>query len=86
MWLPHSPFVYSRIIRNAKVQIKVMSKFIVLGKKENVGDVYVMNHRIGNQVFYSVNVHGTGETTMFEDRIEAFKYGKLKQSLKGLVA
>ena len=59
-----------------------MKKFIVLGKKENVGDVYIMNHRIGNQVFYSVNVHGTGEITMFENRIEAFKYGKLKHSLK----
>ena len=58
-----------------------MSKFIVLGKKENVGDVYVMNHRIGNQTYYSVNVHGGG-MTMFEDRIEAFKYGKLKHSLK----
>ena len=46
---------------------------MIFGQAVNTGDVYVINH---NDVVYSVNVYGTGETVGFYTESEAIECAK----------
>jgi hypothetical protein len=46
---------------------------MIFGQAVNTGDVYVINHY---DVYYSVNVYGTGEAVGFENETEAIECAK----------